>query len=430
MLDKIRGKKSDEDKDTPDLRGNNKKKSNSDIGGRLKGMVSKVSGKKDTDKKDETKAPPERKIPRPIPKPMAKPGEKPRLKPPQKRSDRKKPEKGGMGGFGRRIPDDDQRTIVGAAVFAIILIVLVGAGYYFLVYAPYQDALGSAKQTKINEVNTYFTGALATDPRGIDLRLQIDSAETPEQALAVDVLGPATQAWREYQNQQIETQKDPYGRVMIVYSASSPKNIIIKVVDAQKLVNEADASVLSNMLIKTPDTVAIPMIISRLQAAGGLVNVGNSVDVYLMNTTSNQTVSNNTPNISGATVLAILRARDSGVVTANKSHAQDVAINTLIQSSSRSESASNDVEQLLRAAASRNFDESEVSSTLNAYGWRLSDFERASNLGELDAQYLILLEVPRENAIFLIQNMNNIILTVPTQQAPEWMMKELTSIYG
>ena len=143
-----------------------------------------------------------------------------------------------------------------------------------------------AKQTKINEVNTYFTGALATDPRGIDLRLQIDSAETPEQALAVDVLGPATQAWREYQNQQIETQKDPYGRVMIVYSAGSQKNIILKVVDAQKLVNEADASVLSNMQIKTPDTVAIPMIISRLQAAGGLVNVGNSVDVYLMNSHS------------------------------------------------------------------------------------------------------------------------------------------------
>jgi hypothetical protein len=335
-----------------------------------------------------------------------------------------------MGGFGKRIPDEDQRTIVGAAVFAIILIVLVGAGYYFLVYAPYQDALGNAKQTKINEVNTYFKGALATDPRGIDLRLQIDSAETPEQALAVDVLGPATQAWREYQNQQIETQKDPYGRVMVVYSASSQKNIILKVVDAQKLVNEADASVLSNMLIKTPDTVAIPMIISRLQAAGGLINVGNSVDVYLMNTTANQTVSNNTPNISGATVLAILRARDSGVVTANKSHAQDIAINTLIQSSARSESASNDVEQLLRAAASRNWDEGEISSTLNAYGWRLSDFERASNLGELDAQYLILLEVPREKAIFLIQNMNNVILTVPTQQAPQWMIKELTAIYG
>lgn len=447
MLDKIRGKKEEEDKDKPDLRGNNKKKSSSDIGGRLKGMVNRVSRKKDDDKKDEMRPPSDRKAPKPMPKPIAKPGERPRLKPPQKKPESKKPgigsaAAGAVGGFGRRgpVPDDDQKTLVGAAVFGLILIILVGAGYYFLVYSPYQDAMGDAKQSKIDEVRTYFKGPLATDPRGIDLRLQIDSAETPEQVLAIDVLGPATQAWREYQTQQIESQKDPYGRVMVAYAANNQKNIILKVADAQNLVNEADASVLSNMVIKTPDTVAIPMIISRLQAAGGLINVGNSVDVYLMNSTAapegnatNETVSNSdndTPSISGATVLAILRARDSGVIAANKTRAQDIAINQLIQSSSRSESAAGDVEQLLRAAASRNWDEGEISSTLDAYGWRLSDFERASNLGELDAQYLVLLEVPRENAIFLIRNMNNIILTVPTQQAPQWMIRELSAIYG
>ncbi|MGZ7069388.1 MAG: DUF515 domain-containing protein [Methanobacterium sp.] len=435
MLDRIRGKKDDDDKKSPVLRGNNNnnnnKKDDSDIGERLKGMVNRVSGKKGSDKDDKKKESPKRKMPRPMPKPIAKSGEVPRLRPPPQKPDDKKPRKGGLGGFGRRIPDDDQRTLVGAAVFAIILIVLVGAGYYFLVYAPYQNALGNAKQSKINEVNAYFTGPLATDPRGIDLRLQIDSAQTPESALAVDVLGPATMAWREYQTQQIQSQKDPYGRVMVVYNASGQKDIILKVADAQTLVNQADASVLSKALIKTPDTVAIPMIISRLQAAGGLINVGNSVDVYLLNASSNDTSTlNNTPNISGATVLAILRARDSGAVSATKSHAQDIAINNLIQSSSRSESANEDVEQLLRASAANNWNQNEVGNLLNSYGWRLSDFERTSNLGELDAQYLILLEVPRENSIFLIKNMNNVILTVPTQQAPDWMIKELKAIYS
>lgn len=426
MLDKIRGKKK-EDKDTPDLRSNNKKTDDSDIGGRLKGMVGRVTGKKGEDKKEEKQAPPEKKMPRPMPKPMAKPGEKPRLKSPQKKPDGKKPS---MGGFGRRIPDDDQRTLVGAAVFGIILIILVGAGYYFLVYAPYQESLSDAKQTKLTEVNTYFTGALATDPRGINLRAQIDSAVTPDQAAAIDVLGPATEAWREYQNQQISSRKDPYGRVMIAYAADTQKNVIVKVADAQKVVSQSDASVLSNMDIKTPDTVAIPIIISRLQAAGGLVNVGNSVDIYLMNSTTNQTKGNNTPNISGATVLAILRAKDSGVIDANKSHAQEIAVSNLISGSARSESAKEDVEQLIRAVSARNWDQSEVSTYLLNYGWRLSDFERTSNLGELDAQYLLLLEVPRENAIFLIQNMNNVILTVPTQQAPSWMIRELRTIYG
>lgn len=438
MLDKIRGKKKD-DKDSPDLRGNNNKKDDSDIGGRLKGMVGKVTGKGDEDKKEETRAPSERKMPRPMPKPMAKPGEKPRLKSPQKRPADKKP---GMSGFGKRIPDDDQRTLVGAAVFGIILIVLVGAGYYFLVYAPYQDTLSNAKQTKLAAVNTYFTGPLATDARGINLRAQIESATTPDQVDAVDVLGPATEAWREYQNQQINTQKDPYNRVMISYndSTGTTKNSIVKVTDAKTIVKQADATVLSQMQITTPDTVAIPIIISRLQAAGGLINVGNSVDVYLMNGTSSSssnssnasTVSNGTPQISGATVLAILRAKNSGAINANKSHAQDVAMSNLVQGgqgSSRSEAASEDVDELLKAVAANNWDQSEVSNNLNSYGWKLSDFERVSNLGELDAQYLLLLEVPRENAIFLIQNMNSVILTVPTQQAPNWMIKELKQIY-
>jgi len=445
MLDKIRGKKKN-DKDTPDLRGKNNKKDDSEVKGRLKGMVSRVRKDKDT-KKEDKKAPPERKMPRPMPKPTPKAEGKPRLRPPEKKPERKRPGMGAtamgaaVGGFGRRIPDDDQRTLIGAAVFGLILIIIVAAGYYFLVYAPYQDALGNAKQMKIDEVNTYFTGPLALDPRKTLLLAEVDGAVTPDQALAVDVLGPATQAWREYQNQQINDKKDPYGRVMITYAAEGKKNVIVKVADSQKLVNEADASVLSNMVIKTPDTVAIPIIISRLQAAGGLINVGNSVDVYLMNATepetqnqTNQTetqVTNESiPQISGATVLAILRARDSGVITANKTHAQTIAINQLIQSNSRSEAANQDVEQLIRAVSARNWDQNEVSNYLRQYGWRLSDFERTSNLGELDAQYLLLLEVPREDSIFLIRNMNNVILTVPTQQAPDWMIRELKAIYG
>jgi hypothetical protein len=121
-------------------------------------------------------------------------------------------------GFGKQLPEEDQRTLVGAAVFGIILILLVGSGYYFLVFAPYQDSMNSAKMAKINEVNSYFKGALATDPRKNLLLADIDIGVTPDQVLAVDVIGPATSAWREYQSQQINLKKDPYGRVMISYS--------------------------------------------------------------------------------------------------------------------------------------------------------------------------------------------------------------------
>jgi len=463
MLDKILGKKDKDKKDVPDLRKEGKK-ADSDIGGRLKGMVSKATEKSkekmgSNGKSEEGKLSAGDKKPRPMPKPRPKsrptPKDKPTLKSPLKKPPQKKKGRfGGIGGssFGKGVPDDDQRTLVGAAVFGIILIVLVGAGYYFLVFAPYQDAMTAAKQTKITEVNTYFKGPLALDPRKTSILAEIDGSTTPEMVLAVDVLGPATSGWREYQNQQIESKKDPYGRVMITYQAGGQKNLMMKTTDAQKIVNEADAAVLANMEIKTPDTVAVPIIITRLQAAGGLVNVGDSVDVYLTttnastatptaNNTTNQTTNQSTstqssassPTISGATVLAILRAKDSGVIDANLEQSQSIALNTLTMTNSRTQStATSDagLEDLLKAAASRTWNEAQVNSLLNAYGWRLSDFERASNLGELDVRYMVVLEVPRENALFLMQNSPSLQLTVPTQNAPEWMITELKRIYG
>ncbi|GAB4314747.1 MAG: DUF515 domain-containing protein [Methanobacteriaceae archaeon] len=430
MLDKILGKKKNEKDSPPNLKKNGK--SDSDMGERLKGVLGKIkggSGEKDEPKKGSEKSPSER-IGKPMPKPRIKPRDKPKLKtPPQKPGGIKKP-----GGIGRRVPEEDQKTLIGAAVFGIILIVIVGAGYYFLVYQPYQETLNAAKTTKFNEVDAYFKDALALYPEKQSLLAQIDAAVTPEEALAVDVLGPATAAWREYQTQQLKEKRDNYGRIMIVYSADEQKNVIMKVDTAQKFIQQADATVLANMELQTPDTVAVPIIITRLQAAGGLVTVGNMVDVYLRTTGegNNTTAATNTtsPKISGATVLAILRAKDSGVVDAYITRSQDISINQMIQSSAQNQKATNDVEQLLRAAASRNWNEAEINSLLESYGWRLSDFERASNLGELDAQYLVLLEVPREDVGFLIQNMDSIILTVPTQQAPTWMSKELQRIYG
>ncbi len=460
-----------DENDTPDLRKSGKKSDsdNSDIGGRLKDMVGKVSGKSDNDKaktdngdkKDST----DKKMPRPMPKPKPKqpPLDKPRLRPPEK----KKP--GGFaglgGGLGKQLPEEDQRTLVGAAVFGIILIILVGAGYYFLVYAPYQDTLNSAKMTKINEVNSYFKGALANSPQENILLADIESSVTPDQALSVDVNGPATAAWQTYQNQQINQKKDPYNRVQISYSvpanatdangrplsdANNVKNLIMNVTAAQTIVNQADASVLSNMEITTPDTVAIPVLISRLQAAGGLINVGDSVDVYQNVNTTPAASGNNTtapaptttttssPEISGASVLAILRdTTSSSDYNANISSAQDFSINSAGLSTSTSQSATGTVEQVLQAGASRNWNEAQMNALLNAYGYRLSNFERVSNIGDMSANYLVVLEVPRENALWVIQNDNylsssgsSLYLVVPTQKAPIWMVQELQQIYG
>jgi hypothetical protein len=481
MLDKILGKKDKDKNDTPDLRKNGKKpdSDNSDIGGRLKDMVGKVSGKPKDDEKpkkivSDKKPVPERKMPRPIAKPKPKPSaEKPRLRAPEK----KKP--GGLagigGGFGKKLPEEDQRTLVGAAVFGIILIILVGAGYYFLVYGPYQDTLNSAKMAKINEVNSYFKGALSADPNKNILLADIDSSQTPDEVLAVDVIGPATSAWRNYQNQQINLKKDPYNRVQISYSVPSSaggtgnnstatttdtslsssnnvKNLILNTTAAGIIVNEADASVLANMQIVTPDTVAIPVYISRIQAAGGLINVGDAVDVYQnVNTSAPAASGNNTttvqptttsttssPEISGATVLAILRdTTSSSDYNANMSSGEEFNVNGAGVSAGSSQVATGTIEQMLQAGASGNWNQAQLTNLLSSYGYKLSNFERVSNLGNMNANYLVVLEVPRENALWVIQNDNflsstgsSLYLVVPTQRAPEWMITELHQIYG
>ena len=62
---------------------------------------------------------------------------------------------------------------------------------------------------------------------------------------------------------------------------------------------------------------------------------------------------------------------------------------------------------------------------LNNYGLKLSDYERISNIGELDCQYLILVEVPREDVQFILDNMDHLVLTIPVDNGPNWMIEEI-----
>jgi len=432
VIDKIRGN----DNKPPSLR---KKEDNRDIMERVRRLVEKfTSAKKKLSEKSKK---------RPMPRPRLrtkKKEEKPRLKMPKRPPEGKPgltppPRKPPSGGIRPRIPEEDQRTLIGAMVFGIIIIIIVASGYYFLVYQPYQQTLQAAKDQKLAEVDAYFKGPLATDPQKQAILAEIDSGQTAEEVLAVDVLGPATKSWRKYQSQEINTKKDRFNRVMVLYNVTegnqpTSKRAIMKVSEAQKIVNEADATVLANMAIQTPDTVAVPIMISRLQAAGGLIGVASMVDIYLnVNQTGNNTTPTSqetTPRISGATVLAILRTKDSGSVDASILRSQSISMSNMSSGASMEKKAATDVEQLLRAAAAGGLSEEDIRAILQNYGIRLSDYERAANLGELDATYLIILEVPREDVPFLIQNMNNIILTVPTQNAPEWMVRELRRIYG
>ena len=136
------------------------------------------------------------------------------------------------------------------------------------------------------------------------------------------------------------------------------------------------------------------------------------------------------PVVSGATVLAILRSKDSGIVDSTLSKSNTIIKGNKTNPFENTSTYSTDVEEQLKKAVlnSSNVNDA-LDSYLMNYGVRLSNFERMSNLGDLDSEYIILLEVPHSDVNFIINNMDNLILTIPTDFAPNWVVDELNETY-
>jgi hypothetical protein len=75
------------------------------------------------------------------------------------------------------------------------------------------------------------------------------------------------------------------------------------------------------------------------------------------------------------------------------------------------------------------YDEEETFDMLKHYGIKLSNYERQINLGDLNAEYMLLIEAPQDKVDYILNNMDNIVLTIPTSNAPNWMINEINETY-
>ena len=377
---------------------------------------------------------------------------------------------------------DKSKTRFGKIAFVLIFLVLASSMLYFMVYQPFQEELNLEKNAKLNELNALYKGPLEVHENAYALKNQIESTHDIEELKSIDVLRTATDDWKTYQKSCIVKCRDDYGRVMLSYADNDTKNVILSVGDAQDFVKDNDAKVLSNVRFRKVDTVIVPISLSRLQATAGLIYVGSIVDIYSLDENDtfdySQTDSNSDeisvesqdnssdgpsnessvpvsqedmqssadsinvssgdenldvdkgPDVSGATVLAILRSKESGVVDSKFSRSSLKVNGNVSTPKEKTNSFSTDVEELLKASAFGSYSgNGALESYLDSYGVKLSDYERMSNLGELDSEYIILLEVPRNDVDFIINNMDNLILTIPTQFAPDWVANELSQTY-
>ena len=93
-------------------------------------------------------------------------------------------------------------------------------------------------------------------------------------------------------------------------------------------------------------------------------------------------------------------------------------------------SFSSNVLELLKGSIIKGYSEEETVEMLRDYGIKLSNYERQINLGDLDAQYMLLIETPQDKVSFVLNNMENIVLTIPTSKAPKWMVDEIQYTYN
>lgn len=323
--------------------------------------------------------------------------------------------------------NEEQKKKIGTIIIALIILVLIITTYYFIIYAPSQESLEIAKTNKYNELHNLYKGSLSDSPDVMKLEDKIDKANSVYEVKKINIMTPATKAWKIEHSKSISLNTDNFNRTMAVYEDNGTENVIMSVNDAMKIVNSSDAKVLSNIKFEMPNTVTIPVLISRLQAGGGLLSVGSIVDVYTMNSENN--TNNSTTNIKSCTVVAILRYEDSGEIESEYASTHNIVSGNNTNPNEDSQTFKTNVLELIKSSLAAGKSEQETINLLNNYGVKLSNSERSINLGDLDAEYIILLETPSNKANYLINNMDHIILTIPTQNAPEWMVNEISSTY-
>ena len=328
------------------------------------------------------------------------------------------------------ISDEEKKRKIGVIISTIIIITLVVSAYYFIIYEPTQEQLSIAKTTKLNELHDLYSGALATSPNALLLENKINDAQSPEEIETINILTPATKDWKSYHKKSIGLNQDRYNRTMAVYENES-KNTIIPISEATEILNENDATVLSKIKFEEPNTVSVPILVSRLQAGAGLVKVGSVVDIYTNYNSSddNYTTNSSAPKISGCTVLSIMRYEENGEIDSEYSKTKMTVRGNDTYPRENTRGFSSDVLEMIKGAIVNGYDENETYKMLEDYGVKLSNYEREINLGDLDAQYMLLIETPQEKVNYVLNNMDNIVLTIPTSEAPDWMVKEINSTY-
>lgn len=352
----------------------------------------------------------------------------------------------------RRAPDeglapagpsgDDGRRRLARIVGLLVILVILGGGTFFVYNIflkappptplpsppaavetppplPMEAPLPEVKAQVVDAVNRAFEGLpMAYSVEKRQLITRVNEATTSAEVRAVDYEEAANRAWRSYWISEVQAAAQKTGDIELKAGNDTYRTTDVIL---QKL-NFIPYTVLKTAKLTAIRAEYVPLRLSRLQAAGGMVEIGDVVNVYHKEGGNISIVARR------SRVMAILRGKESGSINLAESERKVAggegsegkgSVSSVTgggissvegpfpasagyKMSQTQSTYTVSIEEVQKVAAASKLPDGYIENALASYGIKLNKIERETNIGNMDAEYLILLEVGSDEAPGLV----------------------------
>jgi len=346
-------------------------------------------------------------------------------------------------------PEADERRKKIARAIGILIVVLfifgiAYAGYKFI-YIPkkaqeramidqatmQQVALQKAKQETVAALRSDFAG-LPQDYRQEEESLirSVEGASTTSEVQGLKAKGQsiAKEGWIAYRTIQLGDLAKKTDKLRMIVTVQQKVGNETKQISTYYKGEERIRGVLHTLSIPELKSATIEEIrttyvavrLERLQAGGGLVEIGKKVNIYFREVGDDTQGATMTALAKDAKVMAVMRAQSSSISLTESENKKDTGVGGSTTGTATvslggigpisteggvsagyrerqtQTTYSIDLIEVQKAAAASKLEESYIESVLMKYGIKLGNIERESNIADFEEEYILLLEVSEE----------------------------------
>jgi hypothetical protein len=370
-------------------------------------------------------------------------------------------------------PEDEKRKktarIVGILVIIIVLagVVFIGSKFFLTptetppppqtTAPPGSDAeqaakmaeLAAARADKIDEIEGAYAGLPSeyTSDKA-QISQSVKTVSSKEDVNRIQYETSATNAWRSYRKDEVDKKAVISGGAIAIIG----ENLIKGADDIKSQIDILSLSDLKSMVINEMRFEFIPIRLPRNQLTGGFAEIGDLINIhYIWTETFNATVIEHTDYLAkDGRIVAIMKPASTislseteqqrqtgggaegignvtsitvggyGLTISDGPYGASVGVKSLEKSSSYTVNLA----EVQKAAAASKISPEEFMENMEKYGARLTEIERETNIGDFNAEYLMLVEVSGVEASKLapviLDNTKKTKILVTISKAPSW----------